>query len=398
MRTPIHASSALVAAALLLPLASHAATFKTLYAFGNASDGANPVGGLIAVGRYLYGTTSGGGTSNFGTVFKVNRKTGAQTVVYNFAGIPDGRQPFAALINIQGTLYGTTYLGGAGSYPSGTVFSINPATGAETVLHSFSGGSGGSDGGDPAAAMINVGGILYGTTQIGGATNSGTVFMVNPATGAETILYTFDANNGGGYAPGGLLNVHGTIYGIVGVGGGTGCGGDGCGAVFKIDPNTGAESLVHAFGGGSDGASPASGALINLHGTVYGTTTQGGGTGCGLQVGCGTLFSLDPGTGAETVIYAFAGGSDGASPDSVVNLHGTLYGATAQGGGTGCSVGCGTIFSVTPRSGAEAVLYAFTGGNDGSNPVGRLITKRGLLYGETYTGASNYGTVFKLTP
>jgi uncharacterized repeat protein (TIGR03803 family) len=317
-------------------------------------------------------------------------------VLYNFAGIPDGRQPSAALINIRGTLYGTTLLGGAAAYPSGTMFSINPTTGAETVLHSFSGGSGGSDGGEPGA-MINVGGILYGTTSIGGPTNSGTVFTVNPATGAETILYTFDANNGGGYEPSSLINVRGTLYGTVGVGGGTGCGGDGCGAVFRLDPTTGAESLVHAFGGGSDGAIPG-GALIILHGTLYGTTGQGGGTECGLQVGCGTVFSLDPSTGAEAVLYAFAGGSDGQSPDSVVNLHGTLYGVTGNGGGTGCGIGCGTVFSLDPSTGAEAVLYAFTGGNDGSNPSGRLITKHGVLYGETYTGASNYGTVFKFTP
>jgi uncharacterized repeat protein (TIGR03803 family) len=166
--------------------------------------------------------------------------------------------------------------------------------------------------------------------------------------------------------------------------------------VFRIDLTTGAFGVVYAFGGGSDGSEPAP-ALINFHGTLYGTTGSGGGAAC-QGSGCGTVYSIDPNTGAEAVIYAFAGGSDGAGPAGVVDLHGTLYGATDNGGGTGCGVGCGTVFSLDPGTGAEAVLYAFTGGNDGSFPMAGLTTRHGLLYGEATTGAAIYGTVFQLTP
>ena len=389
MRTAVSAPLALVAAAFLLPTASHAATFKTLHAFAAGSDGADPIGGMINVGGYLYGTTLGGGATNSGTVFKVSRKTGAETVVYSFGGNPDGRQPYAGLINIHGIPYGTTHLGGAGSYPSGTVFSIDPTTGAEAVLHSFSGGSGGSDGGEPAAPMINVHGILYGTTQIGGPENTGTVFTVNPATGAETILYTFNADNGDGFTPlGALLNVRGTLYGTTENGGAANRG-----TVFKVNRKTGAESVVYSFGGGSDGSAPSD-ALINFGGTLYGTTGGGGGTGCG-GFGCGTVFSLDPGTGAEAVLYAFAGGSDGRSPyASLVNFGGTLYGTTYFGGNAD---GCGTVFSVEPSTGAEAILYAFTCLSDGANPWAPLTGRHGVLYGATYDGATG-GTVFQLRP
>jgi len=388
--------AAIGVATLLAPLASQAATFKTIYSFANSTSGATPTGGLISVGRYLYGTTTGGGATNFGTVFKVNRKTGAQKVLHNFAGIPDGRQPSAALIDINGTLYGTTYLGGANSSSSGTVFSIEPTTGAETVLHSFSGGSGGADGGRPMAAMINVGGILYGTTEIGGPNNAGTVFTFNLATGAEAILHTFNANIADGFSPGGLLEVNGTLYGVTAGGGGSGCGGNGCGTVFSIDPTTGAFGVVYAFAGGSDGSEPAA-ALINVHGTLYGTTASGGGAAC-QGSGCGTVFSIDPSTSAEAVIHAFAGGSDGSDPAGVVDLHGTLYGATDTGGGTGCGVGCGTVFSLDPKTGTEAVLYAFSGGNDGAFLLAGLTTRHGVLFGEASAGAGIYGTVFQLTP
>ena len=113
---------------------------------------------------------------------------------------------------------------------------------------------------------------------------------------------------------------------------------------------SGTETTLHVFAGGNDGASPAAG-LTELRGVFYGTTTAGGGTGCGGD-GCGTIFSVTPG-GAYNVIYSFQGGSDGQRPAAQLLVwHGALYGTTVYGGGTGCSgggyAGCGTVFRLKP--------------------------------------------------
>jgi len=132
------------------------------------------------------GTTYSGGASGDGTVFAVT-KTGKETVLYSFkGGSSDGTQVVGGLLNVKGMLYGTTRSGGANG--GGTVFSITPS-GTETVLHSF-GASG--DGAGPAAGLINVRGTLCGTTAYGGANGDGTVFSITPS-GTETVLYSFKA-------------------------------------------------------------------------------------------------------------------------------------------------------------------------------------------------------------
>ncbi len=93
------------------------------------------------------------------------------------------------------------------------MFSLNPATGAEKVLHSFTGANGGSDGAVPIAALVSLGGKLYGTTQLGSTNYGGTVFSINPATGAEQILYSFAGGNDGSFPDASLINVGGTFYG-----------------------------------------------------------------------------------------------------------------------------------------------------------------------------------------
>jgi uncharacterized repeat protein (TIGR03803 family) len=203
-----------------------------------------------------------------------------------------------------------------------------------------------------------VGGTLYGTTQTGGGTGCeggvgcGTVFKVTPK-GVESVLYSFQGGSDGALPLGDLINVLGTLYGTTYGGGatGTGCANGGCGTVFKVTLK-GVESVLHSFQGGSDGANPNAG-LVNVGGTLYGTTTQGGdGTGAGCaDGGCGTVFNVTP-KGVESVLQSFAGGSDGASPSGdLINVLGTLYGTTNKGGGTGCGgpgFGCGTVFKVTP--------------------------------------------------
>jgi len=318
-----------------------------LSSFNSIFNGFWPYAGLVKVKNTLYGTTMDGGNPNEGTIFAFDLKTGAETVLFAFSGGADGANPSAALVEVNGILFGTTVGGGANN--AGTVFSFDPATNVEMVLHSF----GGSDGSQPNAGLIEHKGMLYGTTAYGGDGASctdpngcGTVFGVDPASGAERVLYSFckrktcaDGNN----PTTRLLDVSGTLYGTTEYGG-IGCG-PGCGTVYSLNLRTGRERIAHYFSfDGTDGAYPEAG-LINVGGILYGTTSNGG------TNSLGTVFSLDPRTDAETVVYSFQGGdTDGARPDAdLTNVSGTLYGTTWAGGGTGCSGrGCGAVFKLTP--------------------------------------------------
>ncbi len=144
-----------------------------LYHFAGGSDGAEPLADLTRVGGVLYGTTSSAGAYSHGTVFKITT-AGTETVLYSFKGGTDGAQPRASLTNVRGTLYGTTFFGGA-AIGAGTVFKIT-TSGTETVLYRFAGKP---DGLGPAASLANVGGTLYSTTGGGGEANGGTVFSLS---------------------------------------------------------------------------------------------------------------------------------------------------------------------------------------------------------------------------
>jgi uncharacterized repeat protein (TIGR03803 family) len=377
---------------------------------GYSNDGAEPYAGLINVNGTLYGTTYVGGAYNLGTVYKITT-SGKETVLYSFCShyikhkCADGSGPEAGLTTVNGTLYGTTTYGGPAycSGGCGTVFKIT-TSGKETVLHSFGVGSG--DGSGPLAGLINVNGTLYGTTTGGGAYcssggyNCGTVFAIT-TSGAETVLHSFKGGSGDGANPSdGLLDVNGTLYGTT-QDGGAYCGSYGCGTVFSVT-TSGKEKVLHNFGGSGDGEYPTAG-LINVNGTLYGTTDGGD----------GTVFSITR-SGKETVLYSFKGGSgDGANPyDGLLDVNGTLYGTTLNGGSRSCKVsssyGCGTVFSIS-TSGTETVLYSFKGTHgDGRYPFAGLINVNGTLYGTTRNGGLNScygasgfpgcGTVFSLSP
>jgi uncharacterized repeat protein (TIGR03803 family) len=316
------------------------------------AGGTRPRANLISVGRALYGTTQEGGAScSSGAVFKLT-PAGKETVVYSFAlgsrGL-DAGLPDAGLLSAGGMFYGTTAAGGGGNCfgGCGTVFALNPSTGVATLLHSFGNTN---DGGGPLAALIDVGGTLYGTTYAGGGQlGAGTVFTVTPS-GDEKVIYAFKGGSDGAAPSGRLINVDGVLYGTTNFGG-AGNSSTGYGTIFSITP-AGTETVMYAFKGGRDGAGPQAG-LINVGGTLYGTTVNGGhvGSSAPCTSGCGTVFAFNPTTHVETVIYAFKPGIDGANPEAeLINIGGTLYGTTYYGGaGTKCNGGCGTVFAVTSK-------------------------------------------------
>lgn len=359
-----------------------------LYSFaGDPNDGANSYAGLMqASNGLLYGTTEEGGAGNLGAIILFHPSTGVAGMLHAFAGAgSDGANPYAGLIaDSSGNLYGTTESGGA--YLSGAVFKINSFTGAESLLYSFRGSN--TDGAYPYAGLLLVDHEFFGTTQKGGAGGYGTIFKINPADGTESVLHAFaGGGTDGAYPYAGLTQAKdGNLYGTTQQGGASGNG-----TVFKINPTTGATSIVYSFAGGSDGASPYGGLIQAKDGNLYGTTGAGG------AGGAGTVFEIVPSTSVESVVYAFAGAGDGANPYAglIQATDGNLYGTTVSGG-AGAN---GTVFMLTPGSGAERIVYAFAGGNsDGANPYGGLLQATdGKLYGTTSKGGANgAGIVFSI--
>jgi uncharacterized repeat protein (TIGR03803 family) len=363
---------------------------SVLHSFSGSPDGTRPQAGLVfGKNGNSYGTTVGGGASGNGTVFKVTL-SGKETVLYNFCSLTncsDGQYPFDSLIlDAADNLYGTTAYGGA--YYSGTVFKVTPS-GKETVLYSFPGGTRGAN---PEAGLVfDENGSVYGTTYDGGdpdcdsGNGCGVVFKVTPS-GKERVLHRFTGSPDGAYPykAGLVFDKDGNLYGTT-LGGGA----NNCGTVFKVTPS-GKETVLYSFTGGTDGANPQAGLVFDRKGRLYGTTS-GGGTDL-----AGTVFRAIS-SGKETVLHSFANQPDGAYPQAglVFDKKGNLYGTTYEGGTSGSR----TAFEVAP-SGKETVLYSFAGGTDGAYPLAALaFDKKGKLDGTTFQGgAYGDGTVFKLIP
>jgi uncharacterized repeat protein (TIGR03803 family) len=387
-------AGALASTALLHAPAADAASETVVYSFKKSDkDGHQPSAGLIYVSGTLYGTTSEGGANGDGTVFMLNPKTGAEKVLYSFcsqASCADGSGPEAGLIDVNGTLYGTTPQGGANG--GGTVFGIDLKTGAEAVIYSFCSKANCVDGSNPTAGLINISGILYGTTSEGGANGSGTVFGVNATVGVETVVYSFCSHDcwDGANPTAGLTDVGGTLYGTTSKGGFYFLN---SGTVFKLDPTTGAESVVYSFCSHDcwDGAYPAAG-LILANEALYGTTSKGGAYG----LNSGIVFSVDAKTFVMKEVHAFGVGTDGAYPAAgLIDVSGALVGTTSGGGADGV----GTVFALSLKTGAETVVHSFQdNGADGSHPYAGLINIDNTLYGTTSDGgAHGEGTVFEVT-
>jgi uncharacterized repeat protein (TIGR03803 family) len=386
----LRAASAVLALTITLVLgvvtthAVQAQTFTVLYNFTGGTDGANPYGNLVRDKRgNLYGTADNGGSSDYGVVFKVDT-SGTETVLHSFTGgTTDGRSPVAGLVQDPGgSLYGTTTYGGASNY--GVVFKVD-ASGTETILYNLAGGT--TDGCYPYGGLIrDKAGNLYGTTTECGASSMGTVFEVSK-TGTETVLHSFTGwpkDGGFPYYASLLMDKKGNLYGVAEQGGSsnegvvfklsksgtlsvlhsfTG-GTDGCiplgtpvmdkksnlygtaeecgssreGIVWKVS-SKGMETVLHNFvGGSSDGALPFAGVIMDTKGNFYGDTSQGGSS------SVGTIYKM--GKKELTVLYSFTGGSDGEYPFGGLlrDAKGNLYGTTESGG----SYDAGTVWKLRP--------------------------------------------------
>jgi uncharacterized repeat protein (TIGR03803 family) len=355
-----------------------AADEHVLYAFTGRQDGAEPVGSLSRdEAGDLYGATAHGGTYDGGVVFRLS-PDGTETVIHAFSGETGGAGPFGGVIRDKaGNFYGIAAAGG--SHNAGLVFKLAP-DGTETVLHEFAGEN---DGAFPESGLfMDKRGNIYGTTEFGGPKNLGTVFEIT-AKGKERVLYAFRGSRDGSLPFGRpikdkLGNLYGTTYQD---------GPHGAGEVFKLTPD-GVKTVLHAFTGGSDGGYPVSGLLMDKRGNFYGTTYDGGGD------NSGTIFEIDA-TGKFRVLYSVED-SVGFGPvtDLIMDRAGTLYGSISDGGSERCTNGCGTSFKLA-ADGTFTILHAFSGRHDGSHPNSLLMDDRGNLYGTTALGGrKDHGTIF----
>jgi uncharacterized repeat protein (TIGR03803 family) len=351
---------------------------RTLYSFPTGSngyycalgDGGAHYPGLVqAKDGNFYVTVAKAVLNSLGAVIRIT-SGGQTTTVHSFAPSgDDGAWPYANLVQARdGTFYGTTsgvWFGG----PYGTVFRIT-SDGTLTELYSFNGGGAG---GVPTGLVEGGDGSLYGTTTQTGytsngviyATSYGTVFRITP-NGLLTTLHSFTGANDGSNPGGALLQASdGYLYGTTTRGGAyTNQNLDGLGTLFRITTN-GILTTIRSFTGGDDGAGPIGSLFEASDGSIYGITR-----GDSIVATNCTVFRIAT-NGTLTTLYSFAGLNDVSllPPAWLMQASdGSLYGTTSRGGVNDN----GTVFRIT-TNGAVATIYSFTGGQDSSNPSGRLV-------------------------
>lgn len=391
-------ASALRACLLAAVISSSAlaqVTFKTLVDF-NVSNGQEPGGAPVqGLDGNFYGTTGGGGTNSSGTAFKMS-PSGTLTTLYNFcskANCADGAGPVAALVlGTDGNFYGTTTGGGTANL--GTVFKLTPPGGLAT-LYSFCSQASCADGEVPLASLLLAAdGNFYGTTLLGGSFPSfGTIFKITPG-GRLTTLYSFSGQADGGCPEGGLVqNSNGTFYGTGSCGGN-----EGGGTIFTVTPE-GSFQTLYGFAGGAAGSTPLNGLAQASNGNFYGTTYSGG------DYGQGTIFEITPWGSLTTLYMFTGASDGSEPSGLWLGTDGKVYGTTQAGGTfndqCGSSGGCGTVFKITAQ-GSLTTLHDFCSLNncaDGNYPRAGLVQGTdGKFYGSTLEGGSGRaGTLFRVT-
>jgi uncharacterized repeat protein (TIGR03803 family) len=407
---------------LLTPQPAQGQTYKVLHSFSGPDGSSSYAGVTLDAAGNLYGTTSGGGGSDQGTVFQLRHWHGNWILnsIFKFNG-NNGYYPWSGVVfGPDGALYGTTEEGGPAD--AGVVYSLRPQATAcktalcpwtETVLHQFSGVG---DGAHPGYGNLTFdsAGNLYGTTVSGGAFGLGTVFELMPSNGGwtESLLYSFAGGSDGDYPYSGvILDEAGNLCGTTVYGGsysGYQCS-NGCGTVYQLTRGSSGwkHTILYTFGGylDPDGYRPWGGLIFDHSGNLYGTTYLGGGY-WGDQ--SGTVFELSPAAGSWTfnLVYTFEPGQYDGNPVASLTMDeaGILYGTAIYGG----AHSAGTVFKLTPSEGdwTYTSLYDFTGGNDGEWPMSSVtLDGSGRLNGTTQSGgnlacAAPYGcgVVWEITP
>ena len=359
---------------------------------------------VLGTNGVLFGTTDSGGASNRGVVFSLTKDGAAYTILHHFSGAAgggDGDRPVGLMQASDGFLYGTTTLGGTTSF--GTVFRLRAQGTDYSVLRRFSGANG--EGKQPLAGLLEAAdGRLYGTTHLGGTAGMGTIFRLAKDGSEFTVVTQFLGTNGSLPKARLIEGSDGRLYGTTEVGGRFNLG-----TVFALS-NTGALSLVvlHDFAGGALGSGPVSRLIEGTDGALYGLTPY--------NAGCDTTFKITKAgtdhqilrscvgafrlwSDADQILYLYGssglvrlgedgteyepirrfdfGGGDADTPTTLMeSSDGVLYGASANGG----RWGAGTIFKLNRDGSDYAILHHFT--NQYSPVPSRLLeASDGAIYG-----------------
>jgi uncharacterized repeat protein (TIGR03803 family) len=409
----MRAKSPLLASVVLWTIAAHAQyQYTVLHAFGSGDDGAGVWSSVVFDKQgNLYGTTSGGGSYQAGTVYELTPQQDGnwtEAVLHNFLSSPgDGAGPFGGLVSDRsGNLYGATQLDGM--YHAGVAFELTPGAGGwdYTVAYTF-GAPGTLADGPPGNLIVGPGNRLYGSGYVAFE------LLPDPDGWIEDVLHNFTGRNGDGdiLVAGPIMDSAGNIFGTTQYGGGRGgCQEGGCGTVYELEPVTGAwapsvawkERILYRFRSVAyDGEVPGGGQLaMDRLGNLYGTTEAGGLTGYGTVFKLTHVLSASGGLWAETILHNFTPGGLGYQPYGgvVFDNAGNLYGTTVNGGSALC--GCGVVYKLSPQPGGQwqySVLHIFEG-TDGAQPDANLtIGPDGNLYGTAAAGGTyGGGVVFQI--
>ena len=384
---------ALFGATLISAFAGAASTaaFTVLHSF-SGPEGETPAAPLIqGADGFFYGVAAHGGNLTVlppdggGTVFRINA-SGGFTTLHVFSG-PEGAVPKSLIQGRDGFFYGTTTYGGETAISSlnpgnGTIFRMN-AAGVVKVLHVFAPLAFGSV--DPGPIVQGADGALYGGA--GRLPEFGFVYRFDPITGDFRHLHDFVSSDG--KTPTGPLfqSGDGFFYGTTNQGGAWNSG-----VVYKVDV-LGNFALLHSLSPSSpgEGSEPKGGVIQASDGFFYGTTELGG-------YG-GEIFRMDA-AGNFTVLHRFdASFSDGGFPMSglIESRDGFFYGTASRGGQPVTSTSRHGVVYRMDKAGAVTVMHTFAG-PDGYEPWAALLQGAdGQLYGSTIIGgASGLGVLFRV--
>jgi uncharacterized repeat protein (TIGR03803 family) len=353
----------------------------TLLNFSGALNGRTATGSLISDGTYLYGMTLFGGTSNFGTVFKIKPDGSGYAKLLDFTDNPNGKNPYGSLAYDGTYLYGMTRYGGVNN--NGMIFKIMPNGSGYAKIYDFSY----TIGMTPDGSLYFDGTYLYGMTKNGGASVKGNIFKILPSGSGFVSLQTFTGATNGSVGIGSLISDGTFLYGMTQYGGLNNSGTYTDGIIFKMMPNGTGFTKILDFSKTITGNFPL-GSLYYDGTYLYGMTSEGG------INNKGTLFKIMPNGSGYVRLLDFDGPINGRFPTGDVVSDGTyLYGMTQYG----VANDDGTAFKIKKDGTGYSKLIDFKYSTTGSDPQGSLILNGGSLYGMTKTGAANgLGTIFKL--
>ena len=368
-------------------------TYTVLRHFGlSFGDGNYPRAGLVeSFNGFLYGTTTAGGTSGFGTVFRIARDGSNYSVLRSFAGGEnDGDTPNSGLVegpSQEGFLYGTTHTGGSNDV--GTVYRINTNGSSFKVLLSPAATPGSPEAIDGGVIVGRTDGFLYGMSRFGGTNDSGTIFRLDRNGGNFSVLRHFAQFNDAIYPGTQLLEgSDGLLYGVTSQGGTN----NNRGTIFTIGRTGTGYKLLHHFGASLGDAFDAASPLIESTNTLYCLTRQGGLSGDGALVRIART-----GTNYAVVFGFSSAGGDGFTLEQSLLALDTndLFGVTRDGG----KDGGGTVYRIQRHTTNYTILHHFGPGTTNLlNPSGTLLDGQdGFFYGSAlFGGANGFGGVYRL--